>query len=143
MKHLLNKSAGQLNRLLENASVFQTLLDIAQDRLPQELARNLLGVCFEQQSLVLQIEHEIWATQIRFYEADLLGTFQTNFPHLQLNRIKIQVIPRRKEVESAPYKREGLSEDNAEAFLQTSQKVKSKGLKTALERLSQHRRTEE
>jgi hypothetical protein len=140
MKPILNQSSGQLRQLLENAEVFQTLLLVAQDRLPKELSEILLGVSFKEQNLILVIEHEAWATKLRFYEPDLLGTFQDHFPHLELKKVKIKVLPRHLEKERQPFKREGIDDQNADALLETSTQVNSDGLKRVLEKLSQHRK---
>ncbi|CAN8142713.1 hypothetical protein THIOSC15_60004 [uncultured Thiomicrorhabdus sp.] len=74
---------------------------------------------------------------MRYYEPTILGTFQQNFPHLQLNKVKVSVLPLeeqpkpKKEVVSHP------SESDAEHMRQLSEDVESDELSAALLRLSQ------
>ncbi|MDG6774044.1 DUF721 domain-containing protein [Thiomicrorhabdus sp. ZW0627] len=137
MKPLLNKQSGTLGNLIQEAQLFQALLEVGQDCLPEELKPHLVGVSFEQNTLILQIDDNIWATQLRFYEPNLLGIYQSHFPHLQLNKTKIQVIPiavaptPRRKVSTTP------SSEDAEEMRKIGEKVKSEGLKAALEKLSQ------
>jgi len=136
MKPLLNQAQGALKNLLEDAQLFQALLEVGQDTLPSELQPHLIGVSFEQNILLLQIDEAIWATQLRFYEPNLLGIYQEHFPHLELTRVKVHVLPQtpppikmKKEVTHP-------SQQDAQQMLEISQNVKSKGLKNALESLS-------
>ncbi|NPA72658.1 MAG: hypothetical protein GXO35_07500, partial [Gammaproteobacteria bacterium] len=61
MKPLLKQASGALNTLLENAQLFQALLEVAQDGLPADLKPHIIGVSFEQNSLLIQIDESIWA----------------------------------------------------------------------------------
>lgn len=136
MKPLLNQAHGALKNLLEDAQLFQALLEVGQDSLPIELKPHLIGVSFEKNSLLLQLDEAIWATQLRFYEPNLLGIYQEHFPHLELNRVKVNVLPqnpapiRTKRIITPP------SNEDAQEMLTISQQVKSPGLRNALETLS-------
>jgi len=136
MKPLLNQAHGALKNLLEDAQLFQALLEVGQDSLPIELQPHLIGVSFEKNSLLLQIDEAVWATQLRFYEPNLLGIYQEHFPHLELNRVKVHILPKT----PTPIKPKKLvtppSEEDALEMLKISQKVKSQGLKKALASLS-------
>jgi len=136
MKPLLNQAHGALKNLLADAQLFQALLEVGQDSLPMDLQPHLVGVSFEQNTLLLQIDESIWATQLRFYEPNLLGIYQEHFPHLELKKVKVQVLPqspephRTKKIVTPP------SVADAEQMLEISTKVKSKGLSEALKTLS-------
>lgn len=136
MKPLLNQAQGALKNLLEDAQLFQALLEVGQDCLPTDLQPHLIGVSFEKQTLLLQIDEAIWATQLRFYEPDMLGIYQQHFPHLELNRVKVAVLPQ----PVAPKKRKKEitlpSETDAQHMLEISNQVKSTGLRDALQSLS-------
>ena len=136
MKPLLNQAHGALKNLLEDAQLFQALLEVGQDSLPIELKPHLIGVSFEKNCLLLQLDEAIWATQLRFYEPNLLGIYQEHFPHLELKRVKVHVLPqpaaptRTKRIITPP------SDEDAKEMLTISQQVKSPGLRDALEALS-------
>ncbi|GAB6070733.1 hypothetical protein JCM30760_18300 [Thiomicrorhabdus hydrogeniphila] len=136
MKPLLNQAQGALKNLLADAQLFQALLEVGQDSLPMDLQPHLVGVSFEKNTLLLQLDESIWATQLRFYEPNLLGIYQEHFPHLELNKVKVQVLPQSPE----PIKTKRVvtppSEMDAEQMLEISQHVKSKGLSDALKSLS-------
>lgn len=136
MKPFFSETNGALQQLLEDAQLFQALLEVGQEALPANIRTHLVGVGFDKQTLVLQIDDAIWATQLRFYEPNLLSLYQTHFPHLELNRVKVKVIleptetrPKR-EVASYP------SDQDAEEMLSLSQHVESDGLRKALQQLS-------
>ncbi len=136
MKPLLKQASGALNNLLQDAQLFQALLDVAQDGLPQDLKAHLIGVSFDQQTLLLQLDESIWATQLRFYEPNLLGIFQEHFPHLELNRVKVTVLPQPKEIRKV---REIVSYPSTEDALQMQEigkETRSEGLSSALKKLS-------
>lgn len=136
MKPILNQAYGSLQNLLDSAQVYQALLDTGRDHLPAEMQEHLLGVSFQQQTLLLQIDSPAWATRMRFYEPTILGTFQQHFPHLQLNQVKVSVLPMeeiprpKKEIVSHP------SEADAEDMRELSEAVESQELKAALLKLS-------
>lgn len=142
MKPILNKHGGALENLMREAQLFQALLEVGQDCLPVELQPHLVGVSFEQHTLILQIDDNIWATQLRFYEPNLLGVYQGHFPHLQLRRTKVQIIP----VSAPPRPRRAVSstpsKEDAQAMRDLGSKIASKGLKSALERLSRRAENE-
>ncbi|MDG6778481.1 DciA family protein [Thiomicrorhabdus sp. zzn3] len=136
MKPLLNKQSAQLENLIREAQLFQALLEVGQDALPSELKPHLVGVSFEKNTLILQLDDNLWATQLRFHEPNLLGVYQSHFPHLQLRKTKIKIIPisvspqPKRPVSSSP------SEQDAKEMLEIGEKVQSKGLRDALHRLS-------
>jgi hypothetical protein len=136
-KPLLNQSGGTLNNLLHEAQLFQALLSVGQAELPTELKPHLIGVGFEQSTLLLQIDEGIWATQLRFFEPAVLNVYQTHFPHLALTRVKIHILPksevkqRVRKISSYP------SSADAQTMHNIADKVTSKGLKAALLKLSQ------
>jgi len=136
MKPLLNQAQGALKNLLADAQLFQALLEVGQDSLPIDLQPHLVGVSFEKNTLLLQLDESIWATQLRFYEPNLLGIYQEHFPHLELKKVKVQVLPQSPE----PIKTKRVvtppTENDAEQMIEISQKVKSKGLSNALKSLS-------
>ncbi|GEM_PF-1476180 len=136
MKPLLNQASGVLNHLLENAQLYQTLLDVGQDTLPNTLKPHLIGVSFEQNTLILQIDEAIWATQLRFYEPTLLGIFQEHFPHLELHCAKVKVLPQPKNIQKEWHVASYPSDQDATEMQQICEKVQSKGLKEALNKLS-------
>lgn len=137
MKPLLNKQSGLLENLMQEVQLFQALLEVGQDCLPDELKPHLIGVTFEAKCLILQIDDNIWSTQLRFYEPNLLGIYQSHFPHLQLNKTRIQVIP----ISVPPTKKRKVStcptQQDAEEMRLLGEKVESEGLKAALNKLSQ------
>ncbi len=136
MKPLLNQAQGALKNLLADAQLFQALLDVAHENLPDELKMHLVGVSFEKQSLLLQLDEAIWATQLRFYEPNLLAVYQEHFPHLELNRVKVHILP--KPAEPKKVKKEVIppSEQDAEEMIEISRQIKSEGLQKALYSLS-------
>ncbi|WP_321326674.1 DciA family protein [Thiomicrorhabdus sp.] len=136
MKPLLNQAQGALKNLLADAQLFQALLEVGQDSLPLDLQPHLIGVSFEKNTLLLQLDESIWATQLRFYEPNLLGIYQEHFPHLELRTVKVHVLPqspepvRTKKIITPP------SNEDAEQMLEMSKNVKSQGLSKALKSLS-------
>ncbi|MBO1923644.1 DciA family protein [Thiomicrorhabdus sp. 6S3-12] len=137
MKPLLTQAQGNLKNLLESAQFFQLLLETGRDHLPGELQAHLVGVSFEERTLVLQLDASIWATQLRFYEPSILGSFQQDFPHLELNRVKVSILPQ----QEPPAKKRNVSshpsELDAQRMRQLSQEVESPELSQALLKLSQ------
>ncbi|VAW47126.1 hypothetical protein MNBD_GAMMA03-144 [hydrothermal vent metagenome] len=136
MKPLLNQANGALNNLLENAQLYQALLDVGQDTLPNTLKPHLIGVSFEQYTLILQLDESIWATQLRFYEPTLLGIFQEHFPHLELNNVKIKILPQPQEPKKKRHTISYPSDQDALEMLQIGEHIESDGLKQALQKLS-------
>ncbi|GKT11689.1 MAG: hypothetical protein ISEC1_P0658 [Thiomicrorhabdus sp.] len=136
MKPLLNQASGALHNLLENAHLFQALLEVGQEALPNALRPHLIGVSFDQQTLILQLDESIWATQLRFYESNLLSIFQDHFPHLELNRVKVKILPQQKKVKKVKEVTSFPSEIDAIDMNTISQQVESEGLKAALQKLS-------
>lgn len=136
MKPLLNQASGALNKLLQNAQLYQALLEVGQDTLPNTLKPHLIGVSFDQQTLILQIDESIWATQLRFYEPTLLGIFQEHFPHLELNTVKVKVLPQPIHVKKTWQVTSYPSDQDAIEMTQMSNAIQSEGLKEALKKLS-------
>ncbi len=136
MKPLLKQASGALNNLLEDAQLFQALLDVGQDGLPRDLKPHLIGVSFDQQTLILQLDESIWATQLRFYEPNLLGTFQEHFPHLELNRVKVNILPQPKEVRKVRQVTSYPSAEDAQEMNSMGDAIESEGLSNALKKLS-------
>ena len=136
MKPLLKQASGALNNLLQDAQLFQALLDVGQDGLPRDLKPHLIGVSFDQQTLILQLDESIWATQLRFYEPNLLGTFQEHFPHLELNRVKVNILPQPKDVRKVRQVTSYPSTEDAEEMNSMSRTIQSEGLRNALKKLS-------
>ncbi len=136
----LNQKGGALSELLENAQMFQALLELGRDGLPAPLNEHLIGVFFEENVLILQIDQAVWATQLRFYEPNILGVFQHNLPHLNLQRVKVKVIPQTKEPTERGCQMEPLSKQNALQMRELSEHIESDNLKNALQRLSKFHR---
>ena len=136
MKPLLKQASGALNNLLQDAQLFQALLDVGQDGLPRDLKPHLIGVSFDQQTLILQLDESIWATQLRFYEPNLLGSFQEHFPHLELNRVKVNILPQPKEIRRVREVTSYPSVEDALEMNSMSDEIKSTGLSDALKKLS-------
>ncbi len=136
MKPLLNQASGALTNLLQDAQLYQALLEVGQDTLPKALQPHLVGVSFEGHALLLQLDESIWATQLRFYEPSLLGIFQEHFPHLELNRVKIKILPQPQEPQKKRHTISYPSDQDALEMLQIGEHIKSDGLKQALQKLS-------
>ncbi len=137
MKPLLNQAQGALKNLLQDAQLFQALLDVGQESLPDDLRCHLVGVSFEQQNLILQLDEAIWATQLRFYEPNLLAIYQQHFPHLELNRVKVHILPKAAEPEKPKREMQPPSAKAAREMQIMSEQMPSEGLKKALLSLSQ------
>lgn len=136
MKHLAQQSS--LVKLKQEAELYQALLSLAQQALPDTLAPQLVGIAIEQPTLICLVNQANWASKIRFFEQALLQHFNQNLPHLQLNRVKFkihaaptQAQPRTKRQANRP------DSDSAQAFAQLSQQVQSPKLARALAKLSQ------
>ena len=136
MKSFLNQAQGALKNLLEDAQLFQALLDVGRENLPNELRMHLVGVSFDQRNLILQIDEAVWATQLRFYEPNLLAVYQQHFPHLELNRVKVHILPKPVEPEKTHREVVPPTDDDAKEMLRISEDVSSEGLKKALQSLS-------
>ena len=136
MKPLLNQAQGALKNLLADAQLFHALLEVGQDSLPHELQPHLIGVSFEKNTLLLQLDENIWVTQLRFYEPNLLGIYQEHFPHLELRSVKVHVLPQSPEPIRTKKNITPPSKQDADEMIQISQSVKSKGLSEALKTLS-------
>lgn len=136
MKPFLKQAQGALKNLLEDAQLFQALLEVGRESLPSDLRPHLVGVSFEKQSLLLQIDEAIWATQLRFYEQNLLAVYQQHFPHLELTRVKVNILPKPKEPEKPKKVVIPPTDDDAQEMLRISEGIESEGLKKALQSLS-------
>ena len=143
MKPLLNQAQGALKNLMENAQLFQALLDVGQESLPVDLRDHLVGVSFEKQNLLLQIDEAIWATQLRFYEQNLLSIYQEHFPHLELNRVKVHVLPKQMEPVKEKRKMIAPTYKDAREMLSISENTDSEGLRQALKALSKRAKPDE
>lgn len=136
MKPLLNRQSNLLKNLMREAELYQALLEVGQRCLPNELKAHLVGVGFEKNTLILQIDDNIWTTQLRFFEPNILNVYQENFPHLELNRTHIKVLPisepkkAKRQVTTHP------TQEDAQAMQTLADHVESKGLQDALIRLS-------
>ncbi|MBF6058583.1 DciA family protein [Thiomicrorhabdus heinhorstiae] len=137
MKPILNQAKGALKNLLEDAQIFQALLEVGRDNLPEDLKPHLVGVGFEGQTLLLQIDVAVFATQLRFYEPTILGCFQEHFPHYVLNRVKVQILPQTAPPERKIRPRQLPNESDAQMMQQLSEEIESPGLSAALKKLSQ------
>ena len=136
----LNQKGGALHDLLENAQMFQALLELGKDGLPEPLNQHLIGVFFDEEVLILQIDHAVWATQLRFYEPHILGVFQQSLPHLKLQRVKVKVVPPKAETPKRQLEMAPLSKQNAMQMRELSEHIDTPELKAALQRLSEHQR---
>jgi hypothetical protein len=136
MKPLLKQANGALNNLLQDAQLFQALLDVGQDGLPLDLKPHLIGVSFDQQTLILQLDESIWATQLRFYEPNVLGAFQEHFPHLELNRVKVTILPQPKEIRKVREVTSYPSAEDASIMNGIGDEIEAEGLRGALKKLS-------
>lgn len=136
MKPLLNRQSSLLKNLMREAELYQALLEVGQQCLPSELKAHLVGVGFEKNVLILQIDNNIWATQLRFFEPTILTVYQENFPHLELNRTHIKVLP----IGEAPRVKRKVkthpSQEDALEMQTLAGQVESKGLQAALLKLS-------
>ncbi|BBP42936.1 DciA family protein [Thiosulfativibrio zosterae] len=137
MKSLLNQSGHGLAHIMEQAELFQALLSLGQSCLSEKLKPHLIGVGFEENTLICQLDDNLWSTQLRFFEPELLKEYQTHFPHLRLQRIKIQILPIAERTLIKPQTMERPTLSCANEMRLLSQKVHSKGLSSALEKLSQ------
>lgn len=137
MKPLLNRQSNLLQKLMSEAELFQALLEVGQACLPDELQPHLVGVGFEDGVLVLQIDDNLWATQLRFFEPNLLNIYRDHFPHLGLRKTKIKVLPLAEPPEPKRKVSTSPSTEDAKAMQALANQVESKGLQAALLKLSQ------
>ena len=143
MKPLLNRQSSLLKNLMREAELYQALLEVGQACLPSELVTHLVGVGFERNTLILQIDDNIWATQLRFFEPSLLDVYQQHFPHLELNRTHIKVIPLSEPATVTRKVSTHPSHDDAEEMQKIADGIESKGLQDALRKLSLRADTED
>ncbi len=136
MKPLLNRQSSLLKNLMREAELFQALLEVGQQTLPKELKAHLVGVGFEKGTLILQIDDNIWATQLRFFEPNLLNVYRDHFPHLELNKTQIKVLPISEQPRVKRVVSTHPSAADAEEMKSMAQQIESKGLKEALLKLS-------
>jgi len=142
MKPLLNRQSSLLKNLMREAELFQALLEVGQRCLPSELQSHLVGVSFERNTLILQIDDNLWTTQLRFFEPNLLNVYRDHFPHLELNKTQVKVLPIselptvKRKVSTHP------SEEDATEMKNMAQGIKSEGLQKALLKLSQRAETD-
>jgi len=136
MKPLLNRQSGLLKNLMREAELYQALLEVGQACLPSELVTHLVGVGFERNTLILQIDDNIWATQLRFFEPNLLEIYQHNFPHLELNRTHIKVLPIGEPPRVVRKVTTHPSHEDADEMQRLANGIESKGLQAALMKLS-------
>ncbi len=137
MKTALDQASNGLNKLIEQTQLYQALLEVAQAQLPSKLAQHLIGVSFEEQTLVLQIDDNLWKNKLRFYEMEILTLYQQHFPHLELNRVQIRVLPLSQERKPKKVHMAPPDKDTGAEFFHLSEQVKSEGLKKVLQRLGQ------
>lgn len=72
--------------------MYQALLELGQSALPDTLAKHLIGVSIEQQTLICLVNNANWASKLRFFEQALLHHFDQNLPHLKLNQINFKIM---------------------------------------------------
>lgn len=137
MKPLLNQSGHGLAQIMEQAELFQALLSLGQNCLSSKLKPHLIGVSFEAQTLICQLDDNLWSTQLRFFEPELLQEYQTHFPHLGLKNVKIQILPIAERTLLKVQTMERPTPDCALEIKALSEQVSSAGLKNALLKLSQ------
>ncbi len=138
MNSLLNQSGNGLNNIIEQVQLYQALLDLGKSCLPHKIAQHLIGVSFEKNTLICQLDDNLWTTPLRFHSSDLLSAYQTHFPHLKLNSFKVQIIPLAERKVLKAVTMEKISLTTAKEMQDLSKKVTSKGLKQALKKLSKH-----
>lgn len=136
MKSLLNQSGHGLTQIIEQAELFQALLALGQNCLTDKLKPHLIGVSFEDHTLICQLDDNLWSTQLRFFEPELLQVYQTHFPHLNLQKIKIQILPLAERTLPKPQTMERPSPSCAQEMQSLSEKIENTGLKNALLKLS-------
>ncbi|MEA3405127.1 MAG: DciA family protein [Pseudomonadota bacterium] len=143
MKPLLNSQSSSLKKLMEQAELYQALLEVGQMCLPTELQSHLVGVSFESNTLILQIDDNIWTTQLRFFEPNLLNVYRDHFPHLELNKTQVKVLP----ISETPTAKRAVtthpSHKDAEEMQNLAKVIRSKGLQEALLKLSRRADSEE
>ncbi len=138
MDSVLDQLGSGLNNIVKQAQLYQALLDLGKECLPAKMAQHLVGVSFEDNILICQLDDSLWATKLRFYSPSLLNIYQQHFPHLNLSVVKIQIIPLAERKIIKPVTMEKLTEIDAKEMLSLSQNVTEKGLKQALTNLSKH-----
>lgn len=135
MKRLLKQSGHGLNHLIEQTQLYEALLSLGKEQLPPRLAQHLIGVSFKGQTLVLQLDDALWRSKFRFYELELLALYQQNFPHLQLSRVEIHVIPISEPKRPKKQKMAPPDKESGAALCRLSEQVENPGLKKVLQRL--------
>jgi len=140
-KKVLSHQEGALSHLMQNAHMFNALLELAHESLPQELSEHVVGVFWQERNLILQIDQAVWATQLRFYEPTILKVFQENMPHLQLQRTLVKIVPKPLDPEKRKLQMSKLSKENALQMRELSEHIESPELADALKRLSQFQKS--
>lgn len=136
MNSILNQSGNGLNNLIEQSRLYQALLDIGKEGLPNKIAKHLIGVSFAENTLICQLDDNLWQTQLRFHTPELLDIYQMHFPHLSLNEVEISVLPIGERALPKTVTMEKPSQAASKEMLTLSEKVTSKGLKDILQKLS-------
>lgn len=136
MKSVLNQTGQGLSEIIAQAELYKALLALGKNCLPPKVANHLVGVSFDKNNLICQLDDNIWLTQLRFHTPEILEAYQVHFPHLGLTQIKTQIIPLSERETLKPVTMEKLSQEDAEQFVQLSEKVHSKALQKALQKLS-------
>lgn len=136
MNSILNQSGKGLNNLIEQSQLYQALLDIGKEGLPNKIAKHLIGVSFAENTLICQIDDNLWQTQLRFHTPELLSIYQMHFPHLSLNEVDIRVLPIGERTPPKIVTMEKPTQVASEEMVALSEKVSSKGLQQILQKLS-------
>jgi hypothetical protein len=89
MRHPLEQQG--LKRLIQQAEMYQALLDLGRQVLPATLSEHLVAISLEGQKLICVVDHPNWASKLRFFERDLLHIFDQNLPHLKLNQTQFRI----------------------------------------------------
>jgi len=137
MKTAFEQAQNGFQQLIEQTQLYQALLEVAQTQLPAKLAQHLIGVGFEGQTLILQLDDNLWKTKLRFYETEILTLYQHHFPHLSLNQVQIHIIPLQQEKKPKKIPMPPPDKKTGAQFFHLSEQVKSEGLKKVLQRLGQ------
>jgi len=135
MKKALDQAQAGLSKLIEQTQLYQALLEVAQEALPRRIAPHLIGVSFEGKTLVLQLDDNLWKSKLRFYENEILALYQQHFPHLQLSRVQIRVLPLQAERKPTKVQMDPPDKETGAKFFHLSESVQSEGLKKVLQRL--------
>lgn len=139
ISHVLQQDSKVLDFLMVKLKRLQELQNILSGFLDKKLVQHCEVANLENNCLTIITDTALWATQLRFQIADLLGELRKNPELCALREIRCKVRPKKNqkpEPQHDPVQR--LSQAAAKNVLETAKHIKHDSLKLIMEKIAQN-----